>query len=79
MTNPNIERNMKIVKDLVYIVVYCGPKQKTYQGIDVADFLYIQNEHGNAFEILTTSGDKYIYFNCNIKAKYNNQTSISIV
>ena len=79
MINPNIERNMKMVKDLAYIVVYCGPEQSTYQGIDVADFWYTQNEHGNAFEILTTSGDDYVYFNCNVKVKYNNKTSLCIV
>ena len=77
MINPNIQRDMSIVKDLAYIVVYCGPEQDTYQGIDVADFWLTQNESGNVFEILTTNGDKSVYFDCNVKIKYNNQTSIS--
>ncbi len=76
MVNPNIQRNIDIVKDLEYIVVYNGPEQYTYQGIDVADCFIVLYNSITRIEILTTDGSKDIYYNCSYKLRYNNQTSI---
>ena len=71
--NDNIERNLKIVKDLSHITIFLPNSNPiTIQGTDIADFDYYNNE----LDILTMFGQQMKFINATVQIIYNNRDKL---